>query len=362
MKKDLIILTLSFFFISLAFFIFARFSRSGMESVYKSWDGPSYVIAAESLYVPELAVTYNTIKSPEIRSDFTFLPAHFPLYPLLIRVFSFVGYYQSMLYIAVFFSWLFIVAFYYLVKQLEFSHPLLLAFPLITLTPRWFIVSHTGSSEPLFLFFVVASLIFYFRKSPWLSAILASFALLSRPQGALLGLAYLIICLVHLVRTRDLKLIIWSYAPYLFMPLTLVAIFIFYRHQTGDFWAFFKSISIFHHFKFSLFPTFNYGAENIETFWQETNVIYYFVYLLAILDLFFRSKKWQLGILGVIFYLPLIFLQHTDISRYSLPLMPLAIIAFAPAISHKTFTWASLILLPATFLYSTNFILYNRAP
>lgn len=362
MKKDLLIIVLTFLLVSLSFFIFAKYSRAGMESVYKSWDGPSYVIAAESLYVPSVAVNYNTIQSSAIRSDFTFLPAHFPLYPLLIRGFSFLGYYQAMLLISLFFSLAFIVAFYFLARQLGLINPLFLTLPLIVIPPRWFIIAHTGSSEPLFLFLVVTSLIFYFRKSPWLSAFMASFAMLSRPQGALLGLGYLLIGLIHLFRIKDLKLIIKLYAPYLLIPLTLGLIFIFYLHQTGDFWAFFKAISIFHHFRFSLFPTFNYGAENIETFWQETNVIYYFLYLLAIFDLIFRSKKWQLGIMGIVFYLPLIFLQHTDISRYSLPLMPLAFIALAPFIQHKTFTWASFALLPATFLYTANFILNNRAP
>jgi hypothetical protein len=362
MKKDLLLIAIVFSFVSLAFFIYAKFSHLGLMSIYKSWDGPSYVIAAESLYVPELAVQYNTIQSPEIRADFTFLPAHFPLYPLLIRTFAFIGYYQAAVLISVIFSLAFILAFYFFARQLRLSHPLLLTLPLILLPPRWFIISHTGSSEPLFLFFVMTSLIYYFRRSPWASAVMASFAMLARPQGALLGLAYLGIASIHLLRSGDLKFIIKSYLPYILIPLTLIGIFLFYQQQTGDFWAFFKAISIFHHFKFSLFPTFNFGAPNIETFWQETNAIYYFVYLLAILDLFFRSKKWQLGVLGIFFYVPLLFLQHTDISRYSLPLVPIAFIAFAPVIAHRTFTWASLLLLPATFLYSANFILYNRAP
>lgn len=361
MKKDFLIITFLFFFVSLAFFVYAKFSRGGMENVYKAWDGPSYVIAGRSLYVPELASTYNTIRSKDIRPDFTFLPAHFPLYPVLIRLFSFVGYYQAMLYLSLLGALAFLLSFYVLARELGLKQPLFLTLTLITLPPRWFIVAHTGSSEPTFLFFVVTSLIFYFRKSPWLSAIAASFALLSRPQGALLGIAYLLICLVNLARTKDLKLIIRSYAPYLLMPLTLVGIFVFYLHQTGDFWAFFKAISIFHHFHFGLFPVFNFGAPNIETFWQEVNVIYYLVYLVAIINLL-RSKTWQLGVIGAVFYLPLIFLQHTDISRYSLPLLPIAFVAFSEFLSNKSLTWASLLLLPATFLYTANFILYNRAP
>lgn len=361
MKKDLIIITLVFALISSIFFLFAKTTRGGMDSVFKAWDGPSYVIAAQSLYVPETAVRYNSIQSPEIRPDFTFLPAHFPLYPLLIRSFSFVGYYQSMLVLSLVFSLAFLVAFYFLAKQLHLAHPLLLTLPMILLPPRWFIVSHTGSSEPLFFFLLVGSLLFYFRRAPWISAIFAALAMLARPQGALFGLAYLFIASIDLYRSRDLGFIFRRYSPYLLIPLALLGVFYFYFRQTGDFWAFFSAISIFHHFKLSLFPTFNYGALNIETFWQEGSVLYYFLYLTAIIQLF-RKTTWPLGVLGCIFYLPLIFLQHEDISRYALPLMPLAFIAFSKVIATRSFNLAALLSAPAIFLYATNFILYNRAP
>ena len=361
MKKDLLILTLFFTIISAIFFLFAKTTRGGMDSVYKAWDGPSYVIAAQSLYVPSEAVKFNSIQSPDIRLDFTFLPAHFPLYPLLVRSFSFIGYYQSMLMISLFFSLATLTVFYLLARQLKLPHPLLLTLPMILLPPRWFIISHTGSSEPMFFFFVLASLLFYFRRSPWLSAISGSLALITRPQGALLGLAYLFIASIDLYHSKDLRLIFRRYSPYLLIPLSLLLVFTYYQRQTGDFWAFFSAISIFHHFKLALFPTFNFGALNIETFWQEANAIYYFLYLAAIIKLFFL-KHWQLGILGIIFYLPLLFLQHEDISRYALPLMPLAFIAFSKVISTRSFNLAALLSAPAIFLYVTNFILYNRAP
>ena len=361
MRKDLIIITLVFVFISSAFFLFAKTTRGGMSSVYKAWDGPSYVIAAQSLYVPESAVRYNSIQSGDIREDFTFLPAHFPLYPLLIRSFSSIGYYQSMLVISLVSSLAFLVAFYLLARELPLAHPLLLTLPMILLPPRWFIVSHTGSSEPLFFFFVIGSLLFYFRRSPWTSAALASLAMLTRPQGALLGLAYLLIAVIELNRTRALTPVLRRYSPYLMIPLSLLGVFYFYFRQTGDFWAFFSAISIFHHFKLTIFPTFNFGAPNIETFWQEGSVLYYFLYLVSLIRLL-KGRTWQLGVLGIIFYLPLIFLQHEDISRYALPLMPLAFIAFSKVVATRSFNLATLLSIPAIFLYTTNFILYNRAP
>ncbi|MFH1244016.1 MAG: hypothetical protein V1487_00370 [bacterium] len=360
MKKDLLIITLVFAFLSSAFFLFAKTTRGGMSSVFKAWDGPSYVIAAQSLYVPEDAVRYNSIQSKDIRANFTFLPAHFPLYPLFIRSFSFIGYYQSMLMFSLVFSLAFLLAFYLLSRELHLFNPLLLTLPMILLPPRWFIVSHTGSSEPLFLFLVISSLLFYFRHSPWSSAALAALAMLTRPQGALLGLTYLVIASIDLYRSKSLRLTLNRYSPYLLVPLALLGVFCFYLRQAGDFWAFFSAISIFHHFKLTIFPTFNYGAPNIETFWQEASVLYYFLYLVSIIRLFSR-KTWQLGVLGIIFYLPLIFLQHEDISRYALPLMPLAFIAFSKVASTRSFSLAALLSSPAIFLYTTNFILHNRA-
>jgi hypothetical protein len=360
MKKDLLIIAIVFTLISSAFYIFSKFTRGGTDNIYLAWDGPSYIIAAKSLYVPSVAVENNSIQSLDIRDDFTFLPAHFPLYPLLIQTFSFIGYNRAALLLSLTFSLATLFAFYFLAKELRLSHPLLLTLPMIMIPPRWFIMSHTASTEPLFIFFVLLSFLYYFRRSPWLSAITASLALLARPQGTLVGLAFLVIAIVELLKSHDLKAVVRRFAPYLLIPLTLLGIFTFYKYQTGDFWAFFSAISIFHHLSLTLFPTFNSGAPNIETFWQEVNAVYYFVYLAAIIELF-RSKKWQLGILGVMFYLPLIVLQHSDISRYALPLMPLAFIAFADVISKKSITWASFLSIPAIFLYTANFILNNRA-
>ena len=49
MIKDIVTIVVTFLLVSLSFFIYAKLSRFGMESVYKAWDGHSYVIAAESL-------------------------------------------------------------------------------------------------------------------------------------------------------------------------------------------------------------------------------------------------------------------------------------------------------------------------
>lgn len=362
MKKDWLILTLVFTLVTCIFYFYvALTTNAGLDNIYKSWDGPSYVVAALSLYRPDIAVNHNLIQSPDIRADFTFLPAHFPLYPLLIRLFSFVGYFRAAVGISLLFSLFTSFAMYELIRALKFSRPLLVTLPLLLFPPRWFVISHTGSSEPVFLFLLILSLLYFVKKRPWSSAIFAALAQLARPQGALLALGIFLVAVFELFRTSNLKTILHTYFPYLLIPLSLIGVFTFYYFQTGSFWAFFDAISIFHHFSFQLFPTFNFPAENIETFWQEINAVDYVLYLAAIITLLKTKALHNLGLIALPFFLSLLFLQHSDISRYALTLLPFAYLAFAPFLASLSFNLGLYLASPAIFRYAATFISLNRA-
>lgn len=360
MKKDWFILTIAFTLASLILYGYYFISPTKFDIVYKNWDGPSYVIAARSLYVPAVATTFNTINSKDIRSDWTFLPAHFPLYPLLIRFFSGVGYYRAMIMLSLAFSLGAVISFYELLRRNSLTkHPLLLSLPFVLLPPRWYIISHVGSSEPLFLFFLIWFLHFVLQKKNFLASTCASLCLLTRPQGALLGVAMLFIALSDFVRTKNLSLIIKRYYSYLLMPLTLFGIFLFYRMQTGSFWAFFSAIAIFGHTSFVPFSTFTYLSANVETFWQEVNVFDYIMYLTAVIILL-RSRLRDFGIIALVLFVPLPFLHHSDISRYALPLVPFALIAFREALATREFNLALLLMSPAILRYTINFMAFNH--
>ena len=361
MKRDILRLTGLYLALALAFWVYVRGSRAGVASLYRAWDGPSYVIAAQSLYVPARAVTFNSIQSPEIRADFTFLPAHLPGYPLLIRAFSFLGYYQAMLALSLLGGYAALCMLYLYVRRLGVARPLLAVLPALLLPPRWFILSHTGSSEPWFIALILASLYAYENRWFARSALMGSLAMLLRAQGALLGLTYLVLMGIELVETRRLTETVRRYSWYLAIPATLLGIFLFYQHQTGDFWAFFHAMALYRHLVPRLFPSFTSGVANVETFWLEANALYYVIYLAAILRLF-ALKRRALASFGLIYYLPLIFLQHTDVSRYAIPLMPLVFLAFAELLAIPAWTWASFLASPAIFAYAANFILNNRAP
>lgn len=360
-KKDWMAIIASFVMTCTIFFGYYYATKgTKLNIVYKNWDGPSYVLAAISLYKPEVAYYHNFINSGDIHPDWTWLPAHFPLYPLLIRAFSFLGYFQAMLLISITFTVLTYIAFYELISSLKITkHPLALTLPLIFLSPRWFTVSHVGGSESMFLFFVILFLLFLSRKNHGKAALFIGLAQLARPQAAFFGVGLACIALIELLQTRDLKKIIKTYYVYLTIPLSVLLVFSFYRLQTGDFFAFFSAISLTKNLQALPFRTFSFPAANIETFWQEVNAYDYLLYGAACL-LMFRKKLWQYGVLSLIYFIPLIFLQHSDISRYAIPLLPFAFIAYSEIIEKREFSLAVLLMSPAVMLYAINFMDFNH--
>jgi Gpi18-like mannosyltransferase len=363
MKKDWLYLIAAFLISCTIFYGYYFFTKeSKLDIVYKNWDGPSYILAAISLYDPQVAYDNNFINSGDIRPDWTWLPAHFPLYPLLIRSVASigVGYFQSMLLVSVMFTLFAYLAMYELLKYLKISkYPLLLTLPFIYLSPRWFTVSHVGGTESMFLFFVIMFLLYVAKGRHTVAALYIGLAQLTRPHAAFFGIGMAIIALVQLIRTRDLRTVVRTYYPYLIMPVAILAIFSFYRLQTGNFWAFFDAISLTKNLQSIPFRTFSFPASNIETFWQEVNAYDYVLYLGAALFMF-KKKLWQFGVIALTFFIPLIFLQHSDISRYAIPLLPFAFIAYSEVIEKKEFTWATILMSPAIMMYAINFMDHNH--
>lgn len=364
--KDHLKIILAFTLSSLLFLGYYFFTKeTKLDIVYKNWDGPSYVLVAMSLYNPELAYQNNFIHSADIHPDSNWLPAHFPLYPLLIRLLTLsdvlgIGYFPAMLLVSLSFTLATYLAFFALIKALHITkHPLLLTLSLIFLSPRWFILSHTGSSESMFLFFLIMFLLFLFKKQHFSAAVFLALAQLTRPHAVFFVLGVGIIALVELVRSRDLKQIIHAYSPYLLAPLAVLAVFGFYKLQTGNFWAFFDAISLTNNLQAIPFKTFSFPSANIETFWQEVNAYDYVLYLSACF-LMFRRRLWQYGVLSLAYFIPLIFLAHSDISRYTVPLLPFAFIAYSEIIEKREFNLAVLLMSPAVMLYAINFMDHNH--
>ncbi|RLA71852.1 MAG: hypothetical protein DRG30_08030 [Epsilonproteobacteria bacterium] len=344
--------------IFLGYYLITKHTK--LDIVYKNWDGPGYVLVAKSLYDPAVAYENNFFNSGDITPEWSWLPAHFPLYPLLIRAFSFLGYFQAMLLISLGFTLAAYLALYELIKSLKITkHPFLVTFPFIFLSPRWFIVSHVGNSESAFVFFIILFLLYLHKKDHKKSAIFLALAQVTRPHAIFFALGLAIIALIDFIKSNNRIQVVKTYLPYLLIPASILVVFTFYYFQTGNFWAFFEAISLTKNLQTIPFATFTFPSANIETFWQEINAADYVIYLAAALTMF-RKKFWQFGIISLTFFIPLIFLHHTDISRYAIPMLPFAFIAFSEMLEKKELTLATLLMSPAIYMYAINFMDHNH--
>jgi hypothetical protein len=143
------------------------------------------------------------------------------------------------------------------------------------------------------------------------------------------------------------------------IPLGLLTVFELYALQYGDFFAYFNTGGFVPMpYPFSVF---NFRAKWVGTAWIEEMVFYFFLYGLTVYNLK-NSKYRSFFYFSLIFYVAILFVQHKDIPRYSLPLWPMALISFEKFFTSKKFLIAFLFLLPAIYLFAWNFIVYNIIP
>ncbi|MFH0979536.1 MAG: hypothetical protein V1803_01150, partial [Candidatus Roizmanbacteria bacterium] len=109
------------------------------------------------------------------------------------------------------------------------------------------------------------------------------------------------------------------------------------------------------------FSVFDFQKSWVGTAWLEDILFYFFLYGLTTFNLK-DSKHRSLFYFSLIFFIATVFVQHRDIARYSLPLWPMALIAFEKFFTSKKFLIVFLILLPAIYFYAWNFLGYNVMP
>jgi len=341
------------FFLRLTTFWKMSLPGEGMATIMKNFDGLYYVVIAKSFYHPEVISGLFSFPLPAI-----YYAAHFPFYPILIKIFSpFFGYPWSMLSVSLLASVLATVVFYLFVKEFKYStSPFWLTMIFLFLPARWFVVRSVGSPESLFLLLLITSFYFFKKRSYWLAGIFGALTQLTKPPGILLFVAYAIYLIWENRPLNIVKLIKKAY-PLLLIPLTLFCLFIYYRFTYHDFWAYFHSGDNIHLF-WPPFQIFNASARWVGTYWLE-EIIY--VFLLGILGVIylFKQKRIDLGIFAAVFFFSTLFVAHRDIARYSLPLVPFLIIAFGPFLVKKEFKIAFAVILLPIFLYAINFIAGN---
>jgi Gpi18-like mannosyltransferase len=363
------------------------------DTVLRHWDGPLYIIPAKTLY---------DINNPLIQENILglgdkYFAAHLPGYPLTLKVLApFVGYPRATVVATLLASILLFSAFYYVVKKLHLSSkPLFLTLVFMFLTPRFFVVRSVGSPEPLFMLAIILSVYFFTTKKFFFAGLLGALAVITKTPGVLLFCAYFLFLIVEHLRYKKIPAgSLWI----LLIPAGLLGVFTLYYYQYGDFYAYFHSGDNLH-LAFPPYQTFNAAHHWIGTAWLEDILYVYLLYGYTTIELvrrlalhIYRSKnpiasffhrikeQWSIMIgldgytseqerffavaacFAMIFYVAIISVMHRDISRYSLPLLPFALITFEKFFTSKRFQLLLIILLPAIYMYAWNFMGENVMP
>jgi len=339
-------------------------NNMGMASIVANYDGPLFVVVAKTLYNVEAIKAAFQFPLPV-----EYYAAHFPLYPLLIRLFSPIfGYPYSMLILtlassvlALYFFQKFISSY---VKQADLMW-ITLVFAL--LPARWLIVRSVGSAEPLFVAATIAA-IYYFQKKKYLHAgIWGAVAQLTKSAGILLFVAFVAIIVfpkLKLLANSSIPNWVKSFTrkkyPILFIPIALLVVFTIHSFTYGNFFAYFNSGDNIHLF-FPPFQIFNYSAPWVGTFWLEEIIFVYLFGILGLLKLIEKKQTILAWFVGV-FFVSILFVSHRDLIRYSLPVVPFLLAAWSDTIVSRNFKIAMAVLIIPIYLFSLTYISQNVMP
>ena len=243
----------------------------GMGVVFANFDGPNYIIVAKTWY--QKAMIGKMFSNP---LPLEYYPAHFPLYPALIRLFDFVmSGPWAMLIVTVLGTILASWTFYRLLLSIEVKNAKWISLVFLFFPARWLIVRTVGSPEPWFILFILSSILAYKNKKYWLAGLWGALATLTKSPGVLLLAGYGVDWLIKGFKNKKWE---WKCWPVVSMILAIPLLFWFYQMQTGDIWAYFNSGDNFHLF----FPPFSIFSPKGQfwtgDFWLEEIIWLWLIY------------------------------------------------------------------------------------
>lgn len=344
------------FFMRIEQFWTIPLSKDGMATIVANFDGPLYIVAGKTMYNPDkIGANYQFPLTNEYYS------AHFPLFPLLIKSFApILGHPYSMLFVTVASSFLALLFFNKHAKMyLNQDDALWLTTIFAVFPARWLIVRSVGSPEPFFIASILASTYYFGNKKYLLAGIWGMLAQMTKSPAILLFGAYVLQILIPNIK-NVFKVELKKYIPLLLIPFAVVLVFLFYKLAYGDFWVYFKSGDNMHLF-FPPFQIFNFSAPWVGTFWLEEVI---FIYLIGVLGIYklYQEKLSLYFYFGLTFFVPLLFVAHRDLMRYSLPLVPFLLLGFKDILIKKEFKIALAVIIIPIYLYSLAFISQNTMP
>lgn len=326
-----------------------------MATIVANYDGPLYLVAAKTLY-----------NKSDIKTNFQFplsteyYTAHFPLFPLTVKLFGIATNYPYAMLLATLFSSILAIYFFekFISKFVDSKEALFLTFVFAIFPARWLIVRSVGSADPLFLASIIASLYFFKNKKYLWAGIWGAIAQFTKSPAILLFAGYCLYLLLPYFKNKFSE--IKKAWPIIFIPLSLLIVFTFYYFTQGDFFAYFHSGDNIHLF-FPPFQIFNYGAPWVGTFWLEEIIFIYIIGVLGVLKLF-KMKEFEIAIFSAIFFASTLFVSHRDLMRYILPIVPFLLLAFSDVILKKEFKIVLGVILVPIYLFSLAFISQNVMP
>lgn len=318
-----------------------------LDIVARYWDGPNYVYLAKTMYSVPQDHPLSLYTTP------SYFAAHLPVYPVAIRLFSFIGYINSMLWCSFLFTALSTVCFYRLLKESgTVSDPFKSAAFSLFIPARYLIYQHVGATEPAFLFFIIFSLLQFHRKNYRYAFLLVGIASLTRITGILMAISYLIVLLCR----KDYKTLPWLALAVL--PLTLW--FGFYYFHYGDFFAYLgvnysESNRI---FKLNPLLIFRDYAKGGHVHAAELYLNSYILYGVGLL-LLWRIHKVFFWFAAVQFAFA-VCIYHQDISRYLIPLAPFCLVVAYDSVIRKMPGLITLVMLGVvTHIYAWGALPHN---
>jgi len=224
---------------------------------------------------------------------------------------------------------------------------------------RWLIVRSVGSPEPFFITAILASTYYFGNKKYLLAGIWGMLAQMTKSPAILLFGAYVLQILIPNIK-NVFKIELKRYLSLFLIPFGVLLVFSFYKLTYGDFWVYFKSGDNMHLF-FPPFQIFNFAAPWVGTFWLEEIIFIYLVGVLGIYKLY-QEKLSLYFYFALTFFVPLLFVAHRDLMRYSLPVVPFLLLGFKDILIKKEFKIALAVIIIPIYLYSLAFISQNTMP
>lgn len=328
-----------------SFLVYAPF-LGDMTTVYRFWDGPNYLTIARTLYDvrpdnPLLAYVYEP----------RYFLVHLPVYPLLVRMLSIVGYQQALLLVSILATCAATVLFYRLCRDVwRVDSPGFLTLVFLFLPPRWLLYRSTGSTEAVYLALTLAAIFFFERSKTGKAAAAGALAVLTRISGLMIAPAFAVV----LARRRRWKEIAWL----ALLPAALAVYFFFCAARTGNFFEYFSQ----HGEKMAAFRPFGFLPELFRKglyHQAEFHILLALVYAVGTSRLRpFPTIFWY-----CVFELALhVFISTEDWSRYFLAMAPFAlVVGFRDVIDTKAFRWIFPPYVLAALVYAWGVIPLNGA-